>query len=634
MARSWDCAIRGTRPMASSSIPSRCSPRKARRSWATSSGGPRGDRGHRQARQMRVVERGRGRGRLRDDHARRRHTSPDRRLHGRAAHEGGVCRGAHGVCPHRESAGNTHRSRRRPARYMRHRRRRPGHLQYLDARGDRGRGLWSEGRQAWKSGGILFVRVGRRPRAAGGEDRPRPGWSGALHRASRHRVPVRADLSSFFSIRGRATPRAGRALRVQHPWPALQPGGRQIPGIGRGGCEPGREDGGRPRTARRRARDRVPCGRRNGRAVHELALARDRDRRGPQGVSARSSRGRFETGRPSRRPRRRPRGERSHRSRGARGRRWATPRCRPLERGCRPESRRPGEGLAGRDRHGGGGHRFRAGRRRASKLGENLPRVTSSDLLARLVADARLDMERRRALTAPEELERAIHVYQPKDFVGALRGPGLAVIAEMKQRTPTMGVLAEDYKPADLARAYTAGGASALSVLTHMAGFGGRPEHIEMARLATNLPILRKDFITDPYEIGEARAAGADAVLLIVAALELPELRRLLAVARSRGISALVEVHDENETRVAIEAGAQVVVVNHRDLRTFEVDLGLTMKLRPLIPDAVPLVAESGIRSIDDARRMSDAGADAILVGEMLMRAVDPVACLRELASL
>jgi indole-3-glycerol phosphate synthase len=260
--------------------------------------------------------------------------------------------------------------------------------------------------------------------------------------------------------------------------------------------------------------------------------------------------------------------------------------------------------------------------------------VTSSDLLARLVAEARLDMERRRALIKPEELERAIQIYTPRDFVGALRKPGLAVIGEMKQRTPTMGVLAEDYKPADLARAYTAGGASAISVLTHMAGFGGRPEHIEAARVATNLPILRKDFITDPYEIGEARAAGADAVLLIVAALDLPELRRLLAVVRSRGISALVEVHDESETRVAIEAGAQVVGVNHRDLRTFEVDLGLTERLRPLIPDAVLLVAESGIHSIDDARRMRDAGADAILVGEMLMRAPDPVACLRELASL
>jgi indole-3-glycerol phosphate synthase len=260
--------------------------------------------------------------------------------------------------------------------------------------------------------------------------------------------------------------------------------------------------------------------------------------------------------------------------------------------------------------------------------------VTSSDLLARLVEEARLDMERRRALTTQDELERAIRIYEPQDFVAALRGPGLAVIAEMKQRTPTMGVLADDYKPADLARAYTIGGASAISVLTHMAGFGGRPEHIETARAATNLPILRKDFITDPYEIGEARASGADAVLLIVAALELSALRRLLAVVRSRGLSALVEVHDENETRIAVEAGAQVVGVNHRDLRTFEVDLGLTERLRPLIPDAVPLVAESGIQSVDDARRMRESGADAILVGEMLMRAADPVACLRELASI
>jgi indole-3-glycerol phosphate synthase len=260
--------------------------------------------------------------------------------------------------------------------------------------------------------------------------------------------------------------------------------------------------------------------------------------------------------------------------------------------------------------------------------------VTAPDLLARLVAEARLDMERRRALTTQDELERAIQVYQPRDFAGALRGQGLAVIAEMKQRTPTMGVLADDYKPADLARAYSDGGASAISVLTHMAGFGGRPEHIESARVATNLPILRKDFITDPYEIGEARGAGADAVLLIVAALDPAELRRLLAVVRSRGISALVEVHDENETRVAIEAGAEVVGVNHRDLRTFEVDLGLTGRLRPLIPHTVPLVAESGIHSVEDARRMRESGADAILVGEMLMRAADPVACLRELASI
>jgi len=261
--------------------------------------------------------------------------------------------------------------------------------------------------------------------------------------------------------------------------------------------------------------------------------------------------------------------------------------------------------------------------------------VTSDpDLLARLVAQARVDMERRRALIATDEHERAIHDYTPKDFAGALRRPGLAVIAEMKQRTPSMGVLTEDYRPMDLARAYSDGGAAAISVLTHMAGFGGRPEHVATARLATDLPILRKDFITDPYEVGEARAAGADAVLLIVAALPGDELRRLLAVVRSRGLTALVEVHTIDEARAAVEAGAPVIGVNHRDLHTFEVDLGLTEKLRPVIPDGVLLVSESGIRSVDGARRIREAGADAILVGEMLMRAADPVACLHELASI
>jgi len=268
-------------------------------------------------------------------------------------------------------------------------------------------------------------------------------------------------------------------------------------------------------------------------------------------------------------------------------------------------------------------------------VGDNLAAVTTDpDLLARLVAEARVDMDRRRALTTPDEQERAIHDYTPKDFVGVLRRPGLAVIAEMKQRTPSMGVLTEEYRPTDLARAYSDGGAAAISVLTHMAGFGGRPEHLAVARIATDLPILRKDFITDPYEIGEARAAGADAVLLIVAALPGAALQRLLAVVRSRGLSALVEVHTLDEANAAVDAGAPVIGVNHRDLRTFEVDLGLTEKLRPAIPDSVLMVSESGIRTVGDARRMREAGADAVLVGEMLMRAADPVACLRELASI
>jgi len=221
--------------------------------------------------------------------------------------------------------------------------------------------------------------------------------------------------------------------------------------------------------------------------------------------------------------------------------------------------------------------------------------------------------------------------YIPRDFAAALRAPSLAIVAEMKQRTPSMGTLAEDYSPADLAHAYAEGGAAAISVLTHMAGFGGRVDHIRQVRAATDLPILRKDFISDPYEVGEARACGADAVLLIVAALQPAQLKDLIALTRSRGIAALVEVHDERETAAALEAGAAIVGVNHRDLHTFEVDLGLTERLRPLVPENVVLVAESGIRSAADARRMRDAGADAILVGELLMRAHDPAAQIREL---
>jgi indole-3-glycerol phosphate synthase len=222
------------------------------------------------------------------------------------------------------------------------------------------------------------------------------------------------------------------------------------------------------------------------------------------------------------------------------------------------------------------------------------------DLLSRLVIEARQDLQRRRALLAQDQLERSVAMYTPKDFAGALRRPGLAVIAEMKQRTPIMGVLADDYRPADLAHAYTDGGAAAISVLTHMAGFGGRPEHILAARAATDLPILRKDFVTDPFEIAEARAAGADAVLLIVAALDRTHFAELLSIARSRGLAALVEVHDEAETGLALEAGAELIGINHRDLRTFAVD---------------------------------EAGADAILVGEVVMRAADPAQQIRELTS-
>ncbi|HVH62100.1 MAG TPA: indole-3-glycerol phosphate synthase TrpC [Candidatus Dormibacteraeota bacterium] len=255
------------------------------------------------------------------------------------------------------------------------------------------------------------------------------------------------------------------------------------------------------------------------------------------------------------------------------------------------------------------------------------------DVLGRLVLEARQDLQRRRYLMDRDRFEETVAAYAPKDFLGALRTPGLAVIAEMKQRTPSMGLLSDDYRPAELAHAYAEGGAAAISVLTHMAGFGGRPEHIRMVRAATPLPILRKDFVTDPFEVAEARACGSDAVLLIVAALEREQLKQLIAVTKSRGLAALVEVHDEREAAAAIGAGAVAIGVNHRDLRTFTVDLSLTERLRRRVPAEIVLVAESGIHTPDDARRMKDAGADAILVGEALMRSPDPARRIKELTS-
>jgi indole-3-glycerol phosphate synthase len=259
--------------------------------------------------------------------------------------------------------------------------------------------------------------------------------------------------------------------------------------------------------------------------------------------------------------------------------------------------------------------------------------IAGLNLLARLVAEATAETGRRRSQVTASELERSADAYSPKDFAAALRRPGLAVIAEMKRRTPSMGVLTSDYRPERLAEKYTAGGAAALSVLTQEASFGGALEHVREARAHTGLPILRKDFITDAYQMLEARAAGADAVLLIVAALAESQLRELIAAAARQGLAALVEVHDESEAETAVRAGAKLVGVNHRDLRTFEVDLGLTERLRPNIPEDVLLVAESGIHGAADAMRMRLAGASAVLVGEMLMRAPDPAASIRELSS-
>jgi len=233
------------------------------------------------------------------------------------------------------------------------------------------------------------------------------------------------------------------------------------------------------------------------------------------------------------------------------------------------------------------------------------------------------------------------HAPEPRPFLAALSGgratsgsAGLAVIAEVKRRSPSKGDLVADLDPAALARAYEAGGAACLSVLTDGPHFGGSAADLAAARAATSLPVLRKDFTVGEIDLYDARVMGADAVLLIVAALADDELARFVALAGRLGLAALVEVHDEDELNRALGAGATLVGVNQRDLRTFEVDTDLAALVRARIPDEIVSVAESGISDAADVRRLAAAGFDAILVGEALVTAADPTAALLELRGL
>jgi indole-3-glycerol phosphate synthase len=211
------------------------------------------------------------------------------------------------------------------------------------------------------------------------------------------------------------------------------------------------------------------------------------------------------------------------------------------------------------------------------------------------------------------------------------RGPGVSVIAEVKRRSPSKGELAEIPEPAALARAYARGGAAAISVLTEERRFGGTLADLRSVRAAVDLPILRKDFIVTSYQLLEARAAGADLVLLIVAALDDDMLRQLHEEAGELGLTTLVEVHDEAETERAVALGAELIGVNARNLRTLAVDPDTFARLAPLVPDDRVLVAESGIAGPDDAARYAAGGAGVVLVGEALVRDGDPESAVRAL---
>jgi indole-3-glycerol phosphate synthase len=262
----------------------------------------------------------------------------------------------------------------------------------------------------------------------------------------------------------------------------------------------------------------------------------------------------------------------------------------------------------------------------------------TADLLATIVAATRRIVEVRESERPASVLAREQHrTPQGIAFEDALRGGGASVpgsarvIAECKRRSPSKGILRESYDPARHARAYAEAGAAAVSVLTEPTFFDGHPQHLRDVRMAIDIPILRKDFIVSEYQLLEAAVLGADAALLIVGALQQHELQQLLGAAGALGLAVLVEVHDLSETARAIDAGARVIGVNSRNLRTLTVDLGVLDAIAEELPDDVIAVAESGIRSPADLCRLAAVGYDAFLVGERLITQPDPGAALREL---
>jgi indole-3-glycerol phosphate synthase len=248
-----------------------------------------------------------------------------------------------------------------------------------------------------------------------------------------------------------------------------------------------------------------------------------------------------------------------------------------------------------------------------------------STVLETIVAGVREDLAAAKGATSREEVERLAAAAPPAlDAQAALRRPGLSLIAEVKRSSPSKGALAEITDPAALAADYEAGGATAVSVLTERRRFRGSLEDLDAVRKAVRIPVLRKDFIVEDYQVHEARAHGADLVLLIVAALPQADLVRLQALVRDLGMTALVEVHDEQEAGRALEAGATVIGVNARNLKTLDVDPGTFSRLAPLLPDDVVTVAESGVAGPADAARYAAEGADAVLVGEALVTGGEP----------
>ncbi len=253
------------------------------------------------------------------------------------------------------------------------------------------------------------------------------------------------------------------------------------------------------------------------------------------------------------------------------------------------------------------------------------------DILAKIVASKQEELAGTHSTREEWERLASANRNEIRDFREALLTHTPSVIAEIKKASPSKGLIASMFDPPAIARSYEQGGAAALSVLTDRKFFQGDLAYLQAARAAVGLPALRKDFTLNEYHVAEAAAHGADAILLITAIHTIESLRRLREYASQFGMAALVEVHDEGELAVALDSGATIVGVNNRNLRTFQVSLDTSLRLAERIPNGVVRVSESGIESAADVHRLSDAGYQAFLVGERLMRAPDPAAAVREL---
>jgi indole-3-glycerol phosphate synthase len=243
------------------------------------------------------------------------------------------------------------------------------------------------------------------------------------------------------------------------------------------------------------------------------------------------------------------------------------------------------------------------------------------NILDQILANKREEVARAMTLTPEAELRRqAAARGAPPDFKAALASKPLGLIAEIKRRSPSVGLIRDPFDPAAIARAYAEGGAQALSVLMDNKYFGGGAEDFQAVRAAVNLPLLYKEFVVDPWQVWHAAALGASAVLLIVGALSPDELKKMMGIIRDVGLQALVEVHDENEARIALAAGAEIIGINNRDLKTFVTTLETTGRVMKVIPGDRFIVSESGSRNGDDTRYVRSLGAGAVLVGEHLLR--------------